>query len=139
MVQRVGEDDVLRPGERRQDAGVRRVPGIESHGGLGAFESGQLLFQGMVRDEVAADEAARARADAPAFHALRQRLADLGMRGEPEVVVRAEVDQTLAGGQLNLGPRFAPERLQRAQQAVRGNRRELFSCQRVCRGHGGAT
>ena len=131
VVQRVREHDVLGSCEGRHHAAVGRVAGVEEHRPLGAFESGQFLLERVMREVVAADKPAGARAGAPLRRAFGEGVADGGMRGEPQVVVRAEVDEALSRGKLHLGAGARAQRLEGAQQPVGGDRDQLLPCQCV--------
>jgi hypothetical protein len=72
VAQRVGDDRVATPDERRDDAQVRLVAGREDERRLGAEERGELLLQRLVGGEVPVDEArARRRAALVAGRARR--------------------------------------------------------------------
>ena len=87
VVERVGEDQILRSGEDGNDGAVGRVAAVEEHRRFGACESGQRPLQLVLRKEIAADEAARPRARAPLPRALRESLGHPRVAREPEVIV----------------------------------------------------
>jgi hypothetical protein len=106
VVEAVGEDGVVAPDQRRNDAKVGQVAGGEEQGARKAGEFGELLLQRGVRSEVAADQMRGAAADAPDAGAGTGRVDQRRVVGQAEIVVAAEADQRLA---VNLCLRSAGE------------------------------
>ena len=112
VVELVGDDGVLGAQDRLEQAAVG-VParGIEDRV-LGAQELGDRLFERLVRFLRAADEADRGQAVAPVVEGLVGRLHDLGVIGQPEVIVRAHVQHVGPALDADVGL------LRRAQDAL---------------------
>jgi hypothetical protein len=87
VVELVGEDHLARARQRADDAEVRQVARAEQQRGLGALEGGEALLEAAVDRHRAADEARRARADAPTQRCVGGRLLHACVVGEAEVVV----------------------------------------------------
>ena len=92
MVEAIAEDGAAFPDQRRRKPQVRHVAGREEQGTLAAGECRKFLFEGVVLALVTGDEVRGARADAVQARRLDERLGHARMRGEPEVVVAAEID-----------------------------------------------
>lgn len=97
VVELVGDDDVARFAAGGEE-GLGRVPaGDEGVRGLGAHVLGDGLLEGEVRGECAADEADGRGARAVLAEGLDAGLDDIGVVGEPEVVVGAHADPLVLG------------------------------------------
>jgi hypothetical protein len=101
VVQRVGDDRVVLAQQRLEQAAVGVEGGGVEDGVLGAQEARQALLELLVDVLRAADEAHRAHPVAVRAQRLVRRFDHLRVRGQPEVVVRAQVDQLAAVGQLH--------------------------------------
>ena len=96
VVQRVGDDEVVFAQHRRNRSRIGREAGLEDHAGLDVLEARDLLFQLHVDLHGAGDGAHRARSHAVFARGFERGLAQLGMRGQSEIIVRGEVDDFLA-------------------------------------------
>ena len=96
MVELVGDDEIFFAQYRRDRARIGRKSGLEDHAGFDVFEARDFFFQLHVDFHGAGDGAHRARADAILAGGFERGLAQLGMRGQAEVIVRGEVDDFLA-------------------------------------------
>ena len=76
------------PSDRPQHAGVGCEAGLEDERRLGVLEGGQLLLQLFVDGHGADDRTHGAGAHAPALNCRLRCLAQLGVRGQAEIVVR---------------------------------------------------
>ena len=92
VVQRVGDDGVLRREKRLEDTAVGVEAGGVEDGVIGVEILGDGLFQLAVAVLRAADEADGGHAVAALVHGLFRRLNQAGAVGEAEVVVGAEVE-----------------------------------------------
>ena len=102
VVELIRDDRVLLAEQRLEQAAVRVEAGAEEDRVVGTEELGQTLLELAVQRLGAADEADRGHAVAPAVERLVGRLDDRRMVGEPEVVVRAEVEQLAAPGHVDM-------------------------------------
>ena len=84
------------PRMRRNRSGIRGEARLEDHAGFDVLEARDLLFQLHVELHGAGDGAHRARAHAVLARGFQRRLAQLGMRGQAEIIVGREVDDLLA-------------------------------------------
>ena len=96
VVERVGDDEIVFAQHRRDRACIRREAGLEDHAGFDVLEARDLFFQLHVDLHGAGDGAHRARSDAVFARGFERRLAQLGMRGQAQIIVRREVDDLLA-------------------------------------------
>ncbi len=96
MVERVGDDCVLVGQQRFEQAAIGIEAGGEQDRIVLAEIAGRCLFELAVEIERAADEADRGHAEAVAVEAIAGRGNDVGMVGEAEVIVGAEVDHAAA-------------------------------------------
>ena len=96
MVQLIGDDEIFFAQDRRHRARIRREARLKDHAGFDVLEARDLLFQLHVDLHGAGDGAHRARADAVLLGGFQRGFAQLGMGGQPEVVVGGEIDDPLA-------------------------------------------
>src|SRR5690242_5402263 len=96
MVQRVGDDVVLRPENGRYRTGVGGESGLEDDARLDVFEPRDPLFKLHVDGHGSGDRSHRARSYAVSPRGFERRFAQFAMRGQPEVVVRGEIDYLAA-------------------------------------------
>ena len=92
MVELVGEHHVALAQQRGQHAGVRRVPAVEQLHRFDADPARHLAFELDVLAVVADDQARRAGARSFEIEGGLRRLDQPGITGEPEVIVRGEVE-----------------------------------------------
>ena len=90
MVELVGEDHALRAGQGADHAEVREVAGAEQHARLRALELCQTLLQAPVDRHRPRHQPRGARAHAPSPGRVGGGLADTGVVGQAEIVVRAQ-------------------------------------------------
>ena len=112
VVERVGDDQVLLAGDRRDDAGVRGEAGLERQDRLDALELGELGLERLVLGHRAGDRPDRAGADAELADGRERRVAQARVVGQPEVVVRGQRDHLAAvdDGDRALGRAHHPQR-----------------------------
>ena len=91
----VGEDQVLPAGERRQDADVDVVAGVEHQGRLGPVEGAQLLFETDVRPGVAGHQPRGGAAQRVVFEQPGPVL--FGVEGTQQGVVGRQAEVVVAG------------------------------------------
>ena len=103
VVELVGDDRVLLAEQCLEQPAVRVEARAEEDRVVGAEELGQAFLELAVHGLRPADEADRREPVAPAVECLVSRLDDRGMVGEPEVVVRAQVEQLTAPGHVDVG------------------------------------
>ena len=96
VIEFVGNDEIVFAEKCRDRSRVRRESRLENHAGLDVLEARDLLFQLHVDFHGAGDGAHGARSDAVLARGFERRFAQFGMRREPEVIVRGEVDDSLA-------------------------------------------
>jgi hypothetical protein len=96
VIQFVGDDEVVFAQKCRHRARVGGESRLEDHAGFDVLEARDLFFQFHVDLHGAGDGAHRARSDAVFARGFERRLAQFGMRRQPEVIVRGEVDDLLA-------------------------------------------
>ena len=96
MVQLVGDDEIFFAQHRRHRARVGRESGLEDHAGFNILEARDFFFQLHVDLHGAGNGAHRARSHAILAGGFERRLAQLGMRGQAEIIVRRKVDDFLA-------------------------------------------
>ena len=96
MVQLVGDDEVFFAQHRRHRAGIGRESGLEDHAGFDILEARDFFFQLHVDLHGAGNGAHRARSDAVLARGFERGLAQLGMRGQAEIIVRGQVDDFFA-------------------------------------------
>ena len=96
MVQRVGNDEIFFAQHRRDRSRIGRKAGLEDHAGFHILEARDLFFQLHVDLHGAGDGAHRARSDSVLARRFKRRFAQLGMRGQSEIIVRGEIDDFLA-------------------------------------------
>ena len=77
-------------------AGVGGKPGLEHHASLDILEGGDALFELHVDAHGAGDGADGAGANAEILHRLDGGFPQLGMGGQPQVVIGGEVDDLFA-------------------------------------------
>ena len=93
VVERVGDDGVVGPEQRLEEAAVRVEARAEEDRVLGAEEGRQPLLELLVQRLRAADEPHRGHPEAPALERVTGGLDHGRVVGEAEVVVGAEVEQ----------------------------------------------
>ena len=120
----VDQDQIVRPDQRRDDAGIGEIAGAEHAGRLGALEPRQPLFQFGIERMIAGDEPRGAGADAVALGRLDRRRDDGGMLAEIEIVVAGERQQAAA---VALGPNSRARRDRRRAAQLRRSSAASFS------------
>ena len=95
MVEGIGDDSILVGQQGFEDTAVGVEASSVEDGILGAEELGDFLLQFLVEVLAAADEADRSHTIATGIHSLLSGLDKLGVVGEAEVVVGAEVEALL--------------------------------------------
>ncbi len=93
VVQRVGDDGVLRAEQRLEHAAIGVEAGGEEDGVVLAEPAGDALLQLAVQRLRAADEAHRGHAEAELVERRARGGDHLGMVGEAEIVVGAKIEQ----------------------------------------------
>ena len=93
VVERVGDDGVVGPEQRLEEAAVRVEARAEEDRVLGAEEGREPLLELLVQRLRAADEPHRRHPEAPALERVAGGLDHGRVVGEAEVVVGAEVEQ----------------------------------------------
>src|SRR5208283_1975230 len=96
VVQLVGDDEVFLTKNGGNGARVGRESGLEDDAGFDVLEARNLLFEVHVDAHGAGNRSHRARSDAEFACSLKRRLAQLGMRRQPKVIVRSKIDDLLA-------------------------------------------
>ena len=96
VVQRIGDDEIVLAQHGRHRPRIGREAGLEDHAGFHVLEARDLLLEFHVDLHRAGDGAHRARSHAEFARRLQRRLAQLGMRGQPQIIVRGQVDDFLA-------------------------------------------
>ena len=96
MVELVGNDEVFFAQDGGDGARVGRESGLKDDAGLDVLEARNLLFEVHVNAHRARDGPHRARPDAKFARSLKRRLAQLGMRRQPKVIVRSKIDDLLS-------------------------------------------
>ena len=96
VVQLVGEDEVVLAQDGADGARIGRESALEDHAGFHVLEARNLLLQLHVDLHGAGDGSHRARAHAQLPRGLERRLNQLGVVGQPQVVVAGQVDHLLA-------------------------------------------
>ena len=96
MVQLVGDDEVFFAEDGGDRAGVGGESGLEDDAGFDVLEARDLFFELHVDLHGAGDGAHRARSDAVFTRGFERGFAQLGMRGQAEIIVGGEVDDLLA-------------------------------------------
>ncbi len=96
MVQLVGDDEIFFAQHRRHRARIGRESRLKDHASFDILEARDFFFQLHVDFHGAGDGAHRARSDAVLAGGFERGLAQLGMRGQAEVIVRGQVDDFLA-------------------------------------------
>lgn len=92
VVERVGDDDVSRLADSREERFGRVPAADEGVRGLGSHELGDGLFEFVVGSEGATDEADGCGSGSVSLECFNPGVDDLGMVGESEVVVGAHTD-----------------------------------------------
>ena len=95
VIQFVGDDEVFFAQDRRNRARVGGEARLEDHAGFDILEARDLFFQLHVDLHGAGDGAHRARADAVLLGGIQRSFAQLGMRGQPQIIVGGKVDDLL--------------------------------------------
>ena len=112
VIELVGHDQVLLAGDRRDDSGIGREPGLEGQGRCRALEGGEVAFELLVQTHRPGDRADRARARPEVAHGLKRCLAQARMMGQTEIVVGRQADQATVvdGYDRPLARRHDPQR-----------------------------
>ena len=124
MVQGVRHDEVRLAGHDRDDPGVGGEPGLEGQDGGRALELGEFRLELLVHRHRAGDRPDRATADAELANGGQDGLAQPGMVGQAQVVVRRQADEATVVDRHD-GALGAAHHAQRAVQVVRSERREF--------------
>ena len=124
VVEGVRHDEILLARDDRDDPGVRGEPGLEGQDGGCPLERGEFRLELLVHRHRAGDRPDGATADAELANRLQDGLAQPGMVGEAQVVVRGQADEPSVVDRHDraLG---AAHHAQRAVQVVRSERREF--------------
>ena len=96
MVQPVFEHRVAPAHQRLGEPEVGHVAGGEQQRTRIAGERGEFIFERVVRARMAVDQVGRAAADAIASNALDKSRPDIGVVGQPEIVIAAKADDLIA-------------------------------------------
>ena len=96
MVQLIGDDEIFLAQQRRNRSRIRRESRLKHHARFHVLEARDLLFQLHVQRHRPGNRAHRARSHAVLLRRLQRRFAQLGMRRQPQVIVRRQVDHLLA-------------------------------------------
>src|SRR5262245_3987456 len=92
MIQLVGHDHVVAAQERRHGSGVRGETALKDDGRLGVLEDREPPLELHVDSHRAGDRAYRSRADAERLQCFEGARSKAGMRRQPQIVVRREID-----------------------------------------------
>src|SRR5581483_827555 len=103
MVQLIGDDEVFFSQNRRDRASIRRESGLEHHTGFHVFETRDLLLELDMDTHRSRNRTHRAGACAVLAGRRERRLPQLGMGGQPQVIVGSEIDHPLAIKGANRG------------------------------------
>jgi hypothetical protein len=117
VIQLVGDDHVARLAQRGEERLGGGPAGDERVGRLDPEEARDRLLHVQVRRERAADEPHRSGAGAVPPQPLDARLDDLGVVGQPEVVVRAEARDAATAAQIDGRVHRPVDRLQHLELA----------------------
>jgi hypothetical protein len=112
VVQLVGHDDVFFCEDRGHGAGIGRKSALKDHDGLDVLELGEPSFQLHVNLHGAGDCAHGARTRAKLSHRVQRGLAQPGMCGQSQIVVRRQIHDGLVV-ERRMGALFALENAQR--------------------------
>src|SRR5208337_4366906 len=96
MIELVRDDDVFASQDGLHRSRIGGESGLENHRSLDVFEPGDFLLQLHVDRHGAGDGAHRAGAYAPFLDRFQGARAELGVSGQPQVVVRGKVDDLAA-------------------------------------------
>src|ERR1700730_5883452 len=94
MVQLVGDNKVLFAERRRHRARVGRESGLKDYASLDVLEVCDFFLQLQVNFHGAGDGSHRTRSDAVLTRSLERRLAQLGMGGQAQIIIRGEVNDS---------------------------------------------
>ncbi len=117
VVELVGDDEIARLAERREDRFVRIPAAREGVRRLDTVELGDAILKTLVAVEGAADESHARGARAVATQSFEPGLDDFRMVGQAEIVVRAETDHLAMTTKLHGGTHGPLDRLQPLQLA----------------------
>ena len=92
----VQDDHIVSVEQGANGSQGRRITGRKRQGGLGAFESGDGLFQLVVRRERTADQPGRTRSGAITLDPFDRGLLQQRMIGQPEIIVGRKVQERFA-------------------------------------------
>src|SRR5580658_4587728 len=95
MIEFVGNNEVVLAQKRRYCPRIGRKPRLENHAGFDVLEARNLLLQLHVNLHRARNRAHSARSHAILAGSLKRRLAQLGMRREPKIIIRSEINHPL--------------------------------------------
>ena len=95
MRELVGEDEIVRPGERGDHADVGEVAGAEQASGFGVFGAGKRLLQQDMFRVIAGDQPGGAGAGAPTPGGLDRGGDYVGMAGEAQRGIAGEREEAL--------------------------------------------
>ena len=96
VVELVGEDRIATPSQGRRHGEVGEITGGKGQGAGKAGEGRDFLFQRFVRREMAADQVRGTGAGTPLQRTVSQRTGDLGIAGQPEIIVGGEIQHIFA-------------------------------------------
>ena len=96
MVELVGKNRVTAPGEGWCHRQIGEIAGGESQRGRKAGESGDFLFQCLMRCKVAADQMRCATTRAPSLRSRGKCLGDFRVAGQAKVIIAGEIKQLFA-------------------------------------------
>ena len=124
MIEPVGEYRTMAAGERRDEPEVREIAGREIKRSGQPDEARECVFQCLVRPRVPENEMRGTGTDAVQPSTFLHGRHELGVRGEPEVIIAAERD-VFAPVDGHTGPLRCLEHAAPAQQTRRIERRKL--------------
>src|SRR5579875_322966 len=122
MIQFIGDNQILFSQNRGDGAGICGESGLKHDAGFRAFEFGDLLFEFQMDFHGADNGAHRAGADSVLTRGVNGGAAQFGMRGESQIIVRAQIDDLFA---IDDGDRFLLA-LEHAQAVVQPLRFQIF-------------
>ena len=96
MVQSIRDDEIFLAQNRGDGAGVGGESGLKDHAGFDVLEAGNLFLQLHVDLHGSGDGAHRSGSDAVFARGFECGLAQLGMRGQSQIIVGSEIDDSFA-------------------------------------------
>ena len=121
VIELVADHSILLAQERLEEAAVRVEAAPVENAVVGAQKRGERRFERLVLALRAADEADRRHAESVAIEAILRGGNDPHVVGESQIIVRAEVEHALAGGELDHRRLRAADRTLALVEPVRAN------------------